>query len=82
MIYSRYNRRIVASHIREGCNLSQICSDLGARTSSSDTSAHAPPSLVTQEAVSLLTCLLNLDHEQRITASGALQHSFLAGVPH
>jgi len=78
-VAKRYNRRIVASHLKEGCDLGQVCKDLGERAAQGET---PPPCLVTQEAVDLLLRLLDVDHQERVTASNALSHSFLKGVPH
>jgi len=78
-VAKRYNRRIVASHLKEGCDLGQVCKDLGERAAPGES---PPPCLVTQEAVDLLLRLLDIDHQERVTATVALSHSFLKGVPH
>ena len=73
----RYNRNIVASHLKEGAELGSLCRALGERCGSGDT---PPPCLVTSEGIDLLKRLLELDHEKRVTATGALKHPFLKDV--
>lgn len=70
----RYGRRLIMSHMKEGCDLATVCKQLGAR------GEEPPPCLVTDEAVSLLKLLLKLDYRERVTASQALDHPFVVGL--
>ena len=79
LILFRYKRKVIASHFKEGGDLGQICKDLGERVGSGES---PPPCLVTDEGVDLLKRLLDIDHQERVSASGALTHSFLKNVPH
>jgi len=76
-VAKKYNRNIVASHLKEGAELGSLCRALGERCGSGDT---PPPCLVTSEGIDLLKRLLELDHEKRVTATGALKHPFLKDV--
>lgn len=69
----RYGRRLTVSHMKEGCDLATVCRQLGAR------GEDPPPSLVTEEAVSLLKLLLRLDYRDRVSASQAANHPFVRG---
>jgi len=69
----RYNRRLTVSLMKEGCDLASVCRQLGAR------GEDPPPSLVTEEAISLLKLLLRLDYRDRATARQALNHPFVRG---
>jgi len=70
----RYGRRLTISHMKEECDLASVCKQLGAR------GEEPTPSIVTEDAISLLKRLLRLDYRERITASQALDHSFVAGI--
>jgi len=70
----RYGRRLTFSHIKEECDLASVCKQLGAR------GEDPPPSVVTEEGISLLRLLLRLDYRDRITASQALDHPFVVGI--
>ena len=69
----RYNRRLTVSLMKEGCDLASVCTQLGAR------GEDPPPSLVTEEAISLLKLLLRLEYRDRATARQALNHPFVMG---
>ena len=71
---ARYGRRLTISHMKEECDLASVCKQLGAR------GEEPTPSIVTEDAISLLKRLLKLDYRERITASQALDHSFVAGI--
>jgi len=71
---NRYGRRLTFSHMKEECDLSSVCKQLGAR------GEEPPPSIVTEDAISLLKRLLRLDYKDRITAAQALDHPFVAGI--
>ena len=62
------------SHIKEECDLTSVCKQLSAR------GEEPPPSVVTEEGISLLKLLLRLDYRDRITASQALDHPFVVGI--
>lgn len=70
----RYGRRLTVSHMKEGCELGTVCRQLGAR------GEEPPPSLVTEEVISLLKLLLRLDYRDRISASQAMAHPFVKGL--
>ena len=72
--FIRYGRRLTFSHIMEECDLTSVCKQLGAR------GEDPPPSVVTEEGISLLRLLLRLDYRDRITASQALDHPFVVGI--
>ena len=74
----RYKRRIVSSHLKEGCDLGRVCKELGERAGAGE---QPPPCLVTKEGADFLKRLLNLDHQERVTASLALKDNFLKDVP-
>jgi len=78
-VAKRYKRKIIASHIKEGGDLGQICKDLGERAATGES---PPPCLVTEEGIDLLRRLLDIDHQERVSASVALTHGFLKNVPH
>lgn len=71
----KYSRRLTVSHEKDGCELASICRLLGAR------GEEPPPSLVTEEAISILKLLLRLDYRDRVTASQALNHPFIKNRP-
>ena len=62
------------SHMKEGCELGMVCRQLGAR------GEEPPPSLVTEEVISLLKLLMRLDYRDRISASQAMAHPFVKGL--
>jgi len=70
----RYGRRLTISHMKEECDLASVCKQLGAR------GEEPSPFIVTEDAISLLKRLLRLDYRDRITASQALEHPFVAGI--
>eukprot|EP00090_Calanus_glacialis_P046170 TRINITY_DN8923_c0_g1_i1.p1 TRINITY_DN8923_c0_g1~~TRINITY_DN8923_c0_g1_i1.p1 ORF type:complete len:624 (+),score=247.04 TRINITY_DN8923_c0_g1_i1:39-1910(+) len=70
----RYGRRLTVSHMKEGCELGMVCRQLGAR------GEEPPPSLVTEEVISLLKLLMRLDYRDRISASQAMAHPFVKGL--
>ena len=74
IVMVRYGRRLTFSHMKEECDLSSVCKQLGAR------GEEPPPSIVTEDAISLLKRLLRLDYKDRITAAQALDHPFVAGI--
>lgn len=70
----KYSRRLTVSTEKEGCDLASVCRHLG------DRGEEPPPSLVTEEAVSILKLLLRLDYRDRVTASQALNHPFVRDI--
>jgi len=75
---NKYNRKVLVSHVREAPDLGDLCRRLSMRGDS--VSGNIAPLLATDEAVSLLRMLLRLDHRDRITATEALNHPFLANI--
>ena len=81
----RYNRNITLSVEDEGIDLQTVCLDLGFRGAEKngvrgEPFVKAPP--VTMEGLDLLRSLLAIDPHERVSATGALAHSFVENVPH
>ena len=69
----------------KGIDLEAVCLALGLRGAQKngirgEPFVKAPP--VTKEGLDLLNSLLAIDPQERVSATGALAHSFVENVPH